>query len=96
MEIRLKEVCKAKGVTLSHIADKLEISRETLSRSINGNISLNRLNEIAEILEVQVTELISVSQVFGLIDYNGKIHRIQSVQDLEKLLEEVRGKAIKE
>lgn len=96
MEIRLKEVCKAKGVTLSQIADKLEISRETLSRSINGNISLNRLNEIAEILEVQVTELISVSQVFGLIDYNGKIYRIQSVQDLEKLLEEVKGKVTKE
>ena len=92
MEIRLKEVCKAKGITLSQIADKLDISRETLSRSVNGNISLNRLNEIAEILGVQVTELISVSQVFGLVDYNGKTYRIQSVNDLEKLLEEVRGK----
>jgi transcriptional regulator with XRE-family HTH domain len=65
MDIRLKEVCKAKGVTLAQIADKLDISRETLSRSINGNISLNRLNEIADILGVQVTELISVNQLSG-------------------------------
>ena len=92
MEIRLKEVCKAKGITLAQIADKLDISRETLSRSVNGNISLNRLNEIADILEVQVTDLISVSQVFGLVDYNGKTYRVQSVQHLEKLLEEIRGK----
>ena len=91
MEIRLKEVCKAKGVTLAQIADKLEISRETLSRSINGNISLNRLNEIADILGVQVTELISVNHLSGFVEFNGTVHRIQSVQDLETLLEKVRA-----
>ena len=91
MEIKLKEVCKAKGVTLAQIADKLDISRETLSRSINGNISLNRLNEIADILDVKVTELISVNQLSGFVEFHGTIHRIQSVQDIERLLDEVRN-----
>jgi transcriptional regulator with XRE-family HTH domain len=86
MEIRLKEVCKAKGFTLSQIAEKLDISRETLSRSINGNITLNRLSEIADIIGVQVTELISVNQLSGFVEYNGTIYRIQSVQDIERLL----------
>jgi len=90
MEIRLKEVCKAKKITLTQIAKRLDIERETLSRSINGNISLNRLNEIADILGVQVNELISVNQLSGFVEFNGTIHRIQSVEDLERLLDEVR------
>ena len=57
MELRVKEICKAKGVQMQELADKLGISRITLTRNINGNPTVATLEAIAKALDVEVTEL---------------------------------------
>lgn len=57
MGLNIKELCKRKGVTQKELAEKLGIAEISLSRSINGNPTLETLEKIAEGLGVEVTEL---------------------------------------
>lgn len=87
MKLRVKNICKEKGMTLMELAEKLKITREALSRSITGNITLNRLEEIAGILNVAPLDLIEDEREFqGHITKNGKVYSISSRADIEKLL----------
>ena len=55
MNLRVKEICKEKGITIQELADNMEMKRESLSRAINGNPTLETLEKIA-------TERISISK----------------------------------
>ena len=57
MKLSVKEVCKEKGLTIQDLADKMEMKRESLSRAINGNPTLETLEKIASALGVDVPEL---------------------------------------
>lgn len=55
--LRIKEVAKEKGYTVTNLADKLEMSQVSLSRIINGNPTAETLLKIANALDVDVREL---------------------------------------
>jgi len=55
---RIKEILKEKGVTQKELSLTLGITEPVLSRSINGNPTLQTLNDIASALNVRVSELI--------------------------------------
>lgn len=57
MDLRIKEVIKEKGTTITELADKMEINRVNLSNMVNGNPTVETLNKIASALGVPVTEL---------------------------------------
>lgn len=57
MELRIKEVIKEKGMTITELADKMGINRVNLSNMVNGNPTVETLNKIADALCVPVTEL---------------------------------------
>lgn len=57
MELRVKELCKEKGIQMQELADKLGITRITLTRNISGNPTIGTLENIATALEVSVPEL---------------------------------------
>lgn len=57
MNLRVKEICKEKGITIQELADNMEMKRESLSRAINGNPTLETLEKIATALGVNITEL---------------------------------------
>ena len=57
MDLRIKEVIKEKGMTITELADKMGINRVNLSNMVNGNPTVETLNKIAGALEVPVTEL---------------------------------------
>ena len=57
MNLRVKEICKAKGITMNELASELGIVRDTLTRNINGNPTIETLEKIATALDVPVTEL---------------------------------------
>ena len=59
--LRVKEICSNKGMTLHGLAKKMNITYQSLYENINGNPSLNKLNEIAAALEVDITELFAPS-----------------------------------
>lgn len=46
----IKNIAKEKGYTMMRIADELGINRVTLAQSLNGNPTLHRLQEIANVL----------------------------------------------
>lgn len=55
--MRIKEILKGKGITAKELAKKMGISEAALSLSLNGNPTLDRINQIATALDVPVSEL---------------------------------------
>lgn len=57
MELRIKELCKEKGLTLQQVAEYMGVNRVSLSNSINGNPTIGTLEKVAAALGVEVVEL---------------------------------------
>ena len=57
MKFRVKEICKTRGLLMEELAEKLGVTRITLTRNINGNPTIETLERIASALGVPVTEL---------------------------------------
>lgn len=91
MELRIVELAHKRGLTMSDIAKMIGISRVNLSNSLNGNPTLSRLKEVANILHVEVAELFKTStkeSISGYVEYNGKIVKIESVSALRTIVAE--------
>ena len=52
MNYRIKEVCRRKGLMMKDLAEKLGMTEVGLSKSLNGNPTVSRLEEIAKVLDV--------------------------------------------
>ncbi len=61
--LRIKEIIKERGLTIGDIAEKLGIARETATRQINGNPTIETLQKYAEALNVPIFELFEVPPV---------------------------------
>lgn len=88
--MRIKDVCKEKGITVSQLAEKMGIKQESLSRAINGNPTLETLEKIANALGVDITELFAPSSsgsIIGVIRVGDTNYNINSVSDLARLLD---------
>ena len=92
MELRVVEIAHSKGLTMADIAKQIGISRVNLSNSLNGNPTLSRLTEVAKILGVEVSELFkstsTAKTVCGYLEYNGRIVRIDSLDDIKQFVAE--------
>ena len=58
MDLRIKEVIKERGMTITELADKMGINRVNLSNMVNGNPTVETLNKIADAIGCPVTELL--------------------------------------
>ena len=86
----VKRIIKEQGKIQEDIAKLMEIKPETLSRALNGNPTLITLQQIAGALNVPVSELFedsnSEGEIYGVIVIEGKPVKINSIKDLEKLV----------
>lgn len=91
MKLSVKEICKKKGLTIQDLADKMEMKRESLSRAINGNPTLDTLERIASALDVDISELFTPSSggIIGVIRIKDTNYNINSVSDLSRLLDRI-------
>jgi len=90
MNLRIKEICKAKGVTITGLASELNIKQESLSRTINGNPTIETLDKIAKALNVSIVELFEPeSDFYGIIQYKGITYRIDGFDAFKRLCMEV-------
>jgi transcriptional regulator with XRE-family HTH domain len=93
-KLRIKEILKIKGMTMIQLAEILGINRVNLSTSINGNPTIATLEKIAKILEVDLVELfakpIIENSVTGYLEFNGEIHKIESISDVESFVEMIK------
>ena len=80
-KLRVKELCKLKGMSMQDIATALHINRVNLSNSLNGNPTLDRLCQVAEVLGVELS---------GFVEFRGDIFKINTPEDLFTLTEKVR------
>lgn len=90
MELKVKDLIKQKGMTMQQFAEMLGVTRDTLTRNINGNPTLETLIRIANALGVDITELFvnntSDSEVNGYVKVKEILYEVHSFEDLEKLL----------
>lgn len=92
MALRIKELCKEKHITMAEIAEKIGINPITLSQSLNGNPTLNRLTEVANALGVDVSELFEQpvdKRLHGVLYVNGAPVIVNNKQDIEDILRKV-------
>lgn len=75
MELRIKEVCKEKGVLQKDLADKLGITDIALRASLKGNPTIGTLEKVANALGVPFTDLFEQPKqnVITCPHCNGKI-----------------------
>lgn len=93
---RIKEVIKEQGYTITSLAIKLGIARESLSRMLVSP-SYPTLEKISLALEVPIWQLFVSpkevcnqsfeSEVNGYVKVKGTIYEVHSFEDLRKLLE---------
>lgn len=93
---KIKEILKDRGMTMQQLAERLGIHRTNLFTSLSGNPTLSRLEDIARILDVKVTDLfreddrIKEKKLMGFVEYDNKIYKINSIEDLVDLLNKVK------
>lgn len=93
--LRVKEIAKEKGLTIADVASKMNMHSPALSRIINGgNTTIETLQRIADVLEVDIVELFEKSETnnitIGIIKHNNKTYEVNSIDDIEKLLIELK------
>jgi len=89
MNLRVKEICKEKGITIGEVAEKMQMARESLSRAINGNPTLDTMEKIATALNVPISMLFDVQdELYGIVQFKGKTYKIDSGQALQRLYED--------
>ena len=91
MDLRIKDICREQGIMLKDLAKQLGLTEVGLSKSINGNPTIGRLEEIANALGVPVTELFykSSDEVVGAVRIGKDTHVINSKDDIKKLADKL-------
>ena len=97
----LKRIMSDKGINIEQLKNKIEANGSTLSRNsisniLNGNNNpkIETLEVIARALNLEVWQFFTDQQasgpegkLYGVVVLEGKPHQIQSMEDLERLLE---------
>ena len=72
--LRIKEICKDRGLAINELADKVEMSRVSISNMIAGRQSppLSTLEKIADVLGVEVVDLFASNKANAVCPHCGK------------------------
>ncbi len=98
--LRVKSLCKRKGITLKELAEKINLSQAAVSRMLkdDGNPRLSNLKKIAGVLDVELYELFDDYKedklVRGYLEFGDKTYRINDFNDLEKIYNDLKPKNI--
>lgn len=95
--INIDTILKEKGLTKTDVAKRMDLSRESLYRILSGNPTLDNIVKLSEALGITVSELFLVnkSNISGFIKIGTDVREINSISDIEKLLEEINYDRIK-
>ena len=79
MELRIKEILEAKGLRMADLAARLGTDQSNLKRSLSGNPTIEKLEDVARELGVEVPELFKSRAPFrasGIVSVDGKTYGI--------------------
>lgn len=95
--MRIKEILKEKGITLSQLADTMGVSRQALSRQVAGKLLVEKAEEIANALNVPMWQLFASSEevagngdeLTASISYKGEFFNTHSMQELKQYVDKL-------
>ena len=83
--VDIKKVIRAHGYTLEKVATELGVSKSTMTQFVSGNPTLSRLQDIANVLGIPVSELVrdvdAKSTECIVCPHYGKVITIKVEQD---------------
>lgn len=92
---RIKDICQENGMTQKDLAEILGITDISLNKTLRGEYpQLQSLEKIANALKVPITDLFEhpeKEETIGIVRHRGKAYEINSISDIEKLLNEIKG-----
>ena len=88
--IRVQEILKEKGLTQKELAEKIGTSPSSLAQMLKGNISIDTLTKISEVLGVNITELFQKNDFTALVDNKGELKKFNSLERLEEYIKQVK------
>lgn len=90
----IKKVIKERGYTIEEVARKMGISRVTLSQNMSRNPTVGTLERIANAIGCKVVDFFQdeISSFSAIIKHNGELREVTSVEELEKIIVELKGK----
>lgn len=91
-KLRVKEICKEKGITLAALAEKMGVTAPAVTQFLKSdNISSATLIKFADILGVKLDDLVvrDEDHINGFVDVNGHIYRVYRKEDLVAILQEL-------
>lgn len=85
-------------MTLQELADKMDVSRQALSRQVAGKLLVEKAEEIACMLDVPMWQLfVSPEEVAGsgefvaFIKDGRETYHANNLSELEKIVQEIKG-----
>lgn len=94
MALRVKQIAKQKGLTMTKVAELMKVHPVNLSTTLNGNPTLTTLCKVAEVLGVEVADLFETESrptISGFVKVGNDVMEISSVADLERVLEKAKS-----
>lgn len=92
IRLRIEEILKEKGISKVHFAEMMGIKKQNVNVLLETK-NINKLEEIATILEVDLADLWintnankSVS-INGFIEFDNNVYTIKTVVDFNRLVE---------
>ena len=78
LEKNLKDICRAKGLTLTDVANRMGVNPSNLLSSIKGNPKLSTLQDIAGALQVSISEILTKrpEKAQGIAIIDGKAYQL--------------------
>lgn len=78
IEQNLREICKRKGLKLSDIAERMGVGQSNLITSLKGNPTISKLEDVAEALQVSVSELLTMHRdsAVGFVAISGQVYQL--------------------
>lgn len=101
--MNIKKVIKEHGWTLERLAAEMRgkdgkkgISQPSVSSIVNGNPTFDKLQEIADIIGVSVSELVrdSDTALTALISYRGDFYKANTIEELESITKNIRANEV--
>ncbi|TFD92554.1 XRE family transcriptional regulator [Dysgonomonas capnocytophagoides] len=96
MNLRIQEVLDQYNISAAELGRRIGVSRASITNTINnGNPGAQMLIKWADAIGCKISEFFekpNTEGTTGYIEHNGEVYKINSITDIEKLLNEIKEK----
>lgn len=83
----IDRLCQERGWKRYHLAKKMGVKAESLSRSLSGQPRINTVEKIAKALDVSIKSLFEdPDAIDGFVSVRGQVHRINSFEEFQRIV----------